>query len=180
MTPLGQGAEQAVSIGPVTIAEVTDTALASLAKRMGPGKVFAGAARRLGIPLPEPGRHQAASPFAAFWIGPDQWMVEAPYATHEDIVAVLRPTFGASAAITEQTDAWARFDVTAADLPALFERLCAFDLRVNGPGSATRTVIGHLGCHVIRRSETAVSALGPRSSAASLLHAIETAARSVF
>jgi sarcosine oxidase, subunit gamma len=180
MTPLGQGAAQAVSVGRVTIAEVTDTALASLAARIGQGAAFQGAARRLGIPLPAPGRHQAASPFAGFWIGPDQWMVEAPFATHEDIVAALRPAFGASAAITEQTDVWARFDVTAPDLPVLFERLCAYDLRANGPGSATRTMIEHLGCYVIRRTGTQVSVIGPRSSAQSLLHAIETAARSVF
>jgi sarcosine oxidase, subunit gamma len=180
MTPLGQGAEQAVSVGPVTIAEVTDTALASVAMRMGQGKAFAAAARSLGIPLPAPGRHEPGSPFATFWLGPEQWMVEAQVATHEDIVAALRPAFGASAAITEQTDAWARLDMTAPDLPKLFERLCAYDLRTNGPGSATRTMIEHLGCYVIPRTGTQVSVIGPRSSAASLLHAIETAARSVF
>ncbi len=180
MTPLGQGAEQAISIGPVTIAEVTDTALASLAIRIGQGKAFAAAARSLGIPLPGPGRHDTGARFAAVWLGPDQWMIEAPFATHEDIAAALRPVFGASAAITEQTDAWARFDVSVPDPPVLFERLCAYDLRANGPGSATRAVIEHLGCYVIRRTETRVSILGPRSSAQSLLHAVETAARSVF
>ena len=73
-----------------------------------------------------------------------------------------------------------RFDITASDLPALFERLCNHDLRRAGVGAATRTVIDHLGCYVIRRSETEVTILGPRSSAHSLHHALTTAAKALL
>ena len=107
-------------------------------------------------------------------------LVKAPFATQEDIAAILRPMFGDSASITEQTDAWVRFDVSGTRLPALFERLCSFDLRSNGAGSATRTVIEHLGCYLIRRADTVLTLYGPRSSAQSLHHALTTAARSVF
>ena len=107
-------------------------------------------------------------------------MIEAPFATHEDIATLLRAPFGDAASITEQTDAWVRFDISAPDLPTLFERLCAFDLRANGPGTATRTVIEHLGCYLIRRSATTLTLLGPRSSADSLHHAVTTAAHSAF
>ncbi|MEZ5753642.1 MAG: sarcosine oxidase subunit gamma [Paracoccaceae bacterium] len=180
ITPLGYDAPHSVTLGPVTITEVVDTALASLATRLGEAKAVADIAETAGIPLPGPGKAAKAATYASFWLSPDMWMVEAPFATHEDIVAILKPHFGETASITEQTDAWARFDVMGADLPAMFERLCNFDLRSHGPGSATRTVIEHLGCYVVIRSDDHLSVIGPRSSAASIFHALETAARSAY
>ena len=97
-----------------------------------------------------------------------------------DIVAILKPAFGNAASITEQTDAWVRFDVSGNDLPSMFERLCAFDLRSHGTGSATRTVIDHLGCYIVIRGEALLSVIGPRSSARSLHHALVVAAQSAF
>lgn len=180
LTPLGHDTPHSVTLGPVTITEVTDTALASLAARQGEAQAVADIAETAGIPLPGPGKAAKAATYGSFWLSPDMWMVEAPFATHEDIVAILKPHFGETASLTEQTDAWARFDVTGDDLPAMFERLCAFDLRAHGPGSATRTVIEHLGCYVVIRASGHLSVIGPRSSAASVFHALETAARSAF
>jgi sarcosine oxidase, subunit gamma len=180
ITPLGKDAPQTFTVGPVTIRENTDNALASLATRSGRGGDVATAAETAGIPLPGPGKTASSATYSALWLGPDQWMIEAPIGTHEDIVAVLRPLFGDAASLTEQTDAWVRFDVTGPDLPSLFERICAFDLRTHAPGSATRTVIEHLGCYVALRASNEVSVLGPRSSAHSLHHALLTAARSVY
>ncbi|WP_054007135.1 sarcosine oxidase subunit gamma [Cypionkella psychrotolerans] len=180
LTPLGHDKPITEIIGAVTIIENVGTALASLASRRGREAEVAGAAQTAGIPLPGPGRSQAAATYSAIWLGPEQWMIEAPFATHEDISAILKPIFGEAASITEQTDAWVRFDLTAADLPALFERLCNYDLGRAGVGAATRTVIDHLGCYVVRRSDVEVSIIGPRSSAHSLHHALTTAAKSAF
>jgi sarcosine oxidase subunit gamma len=107
------------------------------------------------------------------------WLVEAPHETHEDIVAHLKPHLGDAASLTEQTDAWVRLDLTG-PLQPLLERLCNLDLARFPPGSATRTVIEHLGVYAIRRSEDRMTLLGPRSSAASLHHAILAVARSAF
>lgn len=180
LTPLGHAEPETVTIGPVTIAEVVDTALASLASRLGREADVATAARGAAIPLPGPGQSAAAAPYGAFWLGTEQWMVEAPFATHEDIRAALLPIFGTAASITEQTDAWVRFDVSGADLPEMFERLCNFDLRAAPVGAATRTVIEHLGTYVVKRSADRYSVIGPRSSAQSLHHALITAAKSAF
>jgi len=180
LTPLGHAAAETVTVGPVTIVENVAVALASLASRRDREAEVASIAAAAGIVLPGPGQATSGAVYGALWLGPEQWMVEAPFASHEDIVAILKPLFGEAASITEQTDAWVRFDLTAADLPALFERLCGFDLRRNGPGAATRTVIEHLGCYVVRRAETEVSVIGPRSSAHSLHHALITAAKSAF
>ena len=180
ITPLGHAEPETVTIGPVTITEVIDRALASLATRRGHDADVASTAATLGIALPGPGKAAQSALYGSFWLGPDQWMVEAPFKSHEDIVSILKPAFGDAASITEQTDAWVHFDVTGSDLPTLFERLCAFDLRRHGPGSATRSVIEHLGCYVMVRSDKTVSVIGPRSSAHSLHHALVTAAKSAF
>lgn len=179
LTALGNPTAQSDTIGAVTITENPDTALASLASRLGREAEVASLAASAGVPLPGPGRAETAG-YGAFWLGPEQWMIEAPFATHEDITAVLKPIFTDAASITEQTDAWVRFDITASDLPGYFERLCNFDMARATPGAATRTVIDHLGCYIIRRSLTLVSLLGPRSSAHSLHHALVTAARAIL
>lgn len=180
LTALGNATPVSETIGAVTITENTGTALASLASRRGREADVATAAQTAGIPQPGPGRSLSAATYSAIWLGPEQWMIEAPFVSHEDITAILKPIFGEAASITEQTDAWVRFDVTASDLPALFERLCNFDLRRAGAGAATRTVIDHLGCYVIRRADAEVSILGPRSSAHSLHHALTTAAKALL
>ncbi len=98
---------------------------------------------------------------------------------HEDIVAQLKPAFGDAASITEQTDAWVRFDLSAPDLAPLMERLCNVDFPAAPDGFASRTVIEHMGCYLVRRTRGEATLYGARSSARSLLHALEVAAASV-
>lgn len=175
LTPLGQAAPQTDTIGPITITENVLVALASLATRRGRDSDITKAAKTLGITLPAPG-HASEN---ALWIAPDQWLIEAPFTSHEDILAHLKPAFGDAASITEQTDAWVRFDLSGPDLHALFELLCNLDTRAMKPGMGTRSVIEHLGCYVICRA-SGFTVLGPRSSAKSLHHALITAAKSAY
>ena len=178
LTALGHGEPQTVTIGPFAIVERVDVALASLATRRGRQADVTAAAATAGIPLPAPGRH-ASETRAAFWLAPDMWMIEAPFA-HQDIRADLLAIFGDAASITEQTDAWVRFDLSAADLIPLLERLSNFDLGRATDGSATRTVIDHLGCYLIRRGRCDITLYGPRSSAQTLHHALTVAAKSLL
>ena len=179
LTPLGHREAETTTVGPYAIAERADTALASVATRRGREADVAAAAATAGIPLPGPGHHQTKT-LAGFWLAPDMWMIEAPFATHEDIRAHLLGIFGDAASITEQTDAWVRFDLSGAFLPGLMERLSNVDLARAPNGAATRTVIDHLGCYLIKRSLTDLTLYGPRSSAETLHHALVTAARSLL
>lgn len=179
LSALGPSFLASDAVGPVIIAETMDTALASLAARRGCEAEVEARADEAGIPLPGAGQAAAQRDWGAFWVGSQMWFLEAPYATHEDIATHLKAIFGDAASITEQTDAWARFDV-AGPLQPLFERLCNLNLDRFSPGSATRTVIEHLGTYAIRRAPDRMTLLGPRSSAASLHHALWGAARSVF
>ncbi len=176
---LGGALPAAERIGPVAIAESMDAALASIAVRRGREAEVRTRASRAGLSLPGPGEVAVGAPWTAFWVGPEMWFIEAPHATHEDIVGHLKPLFGDAASITEQTGAWVRLEVSG-PLQPLLERLCNLDLWRFGPGSATRTTIEHLGVYAIRRAPDQMTLLGPRSSADSLHHALVTAARSAF
>lgn len=180
ITALGHDTPQVDTIGPWTVTERADMALASLAFRRGRLDDVQAAATTAGVPLPGAGRAEAGAVYGAFWMTPEMWMVEAPFATHEDIRAHLLAAFGDAAAITEQTDAWVRFDLSGEGLVRVLERLSNFDLAQAAEGSATRTVLEHLGCYLIKRHDSLVTLYGPRSSAESLHHALLVAARSVM
>lgn len=179
LTALGHSEPETHAAGPCRIAERFDVALASLAARKGREADLERAAKAAGVPLPGPARWKDGAPYAAFWVAPGMWFVEAPFASHEDIVAHLKPAFGDAASITEQTDAWVRFDISAAELSPLLERLCNVDFPGAPDGFATRTVIEHSGCYLVKRGPGEVVLYGSRSSARSLLHALETAAASL-
>jgi sarcosine oxidase, subunit gamma len=179
LTALGHDAPKLITIGPCRIAERFDVALASLASRRGREKDVAKIAKAAKLPLAAPAELAAGKTYNSFWLSSEQWMIEADFAAHENIESELKFLFGNAASITEQTDAWARFDVSAPILLQLFERLCNVDLGKAADGFASRTVIEHIGCYIIKRSTTEVTVYGPRSSAQSLLHVIETAAHSL-
>jgi sarcosine oxidase, subunit gamma len=180
LTALGDSAPRTIEIGSYRIAERFDVALASLATRRGREKDVAKLAKAAKLPLPEPLHSQTASVYGAFWLSTQQWMVEAPFASHEDIAFDLKAIFGDAASITEQTDAWVRFDFSSRNLQPLFERLCNIDVPNAEVGFASRTVIEHIGCYLIKRSANDVTLYAPRSMAASLLHAVEATAHSVL
>lgn len=175
LTALGAAGPRVVEVGAVHIVERDDVALASLAVRR--GHDLAAAAKAAGVPLPGAGLAAEGVPFGAFWMTPDMWMIEADYGTHGDIVAALKLAFGDAASITEQTDGWVRFDISGPVEPVM-ARLCNVDFARAAVGFAARTVIEHTGCYVVVRA-AGVTVYGPRSSAQSLLHAVEVAARSV-
>lgn len=180
MTALGASDPRSDTIGPVTITESPDWALASVAARLGQESACQSALETLlGTPAPGIAGHARGAALAAFWIGPHIWMVEAPYAAHPDLARHIKSTCTDTASVTDQTGAWVRFDLTGDDLPRLMERLCNLDMDKMQPGQARRSVIEHLGCYVIRHADS-ITIYGPRSSAQSLHHALITAATSVF
>ncbi|MCR9109069.1 sarcosine oxidase subunit gamma [Marivita sp. XM-24bin2] len=180
LTPLGNAEPSMETIGEVTLTEVTDVALASVAARLGREEDTRAALKKvIGADAPETSRH-AGSTLRAFWTGPDQWMVEAPLETHEDLAKMLSNEIGAAASITEQTDAWCRFDLVGRDLFRALELLCAADTADWSGGEVQRCSIEHLGCFVLCRDPSTISILGPRSAAGSLHHALVTACHAAF
>lgn len=172
ITPLGGRAPRVDTHAGVTLSENTATALASFAARLG-SETKALAALETAIATTPPGPGQATfGTLGAFWMGPDQWMVSAPHDTHENLAAQLA---NPAASVTEQNDAWCRFDLSGPGLIAVFELLCPINLRAWSGGEATRTSIDHLGCFVLCERPEQITVFGPRSSAGSLHHALLTA-----
>jgi sarcosine oxidase, subunit gamma len=180
MAALGSHAPAQVTIGPLTISERFDLALASVAARKGRTSDLTKAAKAADVPLPDPARYVGGAPCSAFWVAPEMWFVEAPFASHELIADLLKAALADTASITEQTDAWVTFDLAAPDLAPLLERLCNVDFPAVPAGYATRTVIEHLGCYLVKHGAGKARLYGPRSSARSLMHALEVAAASAW
>ena len=181
LTPLAQARPVIRTVGGITITENPDIALASLAQRRGrEADATTRAEALLGLALPVPGHAVQAGDWGAIWTGPGQWFIEAPFATHEDIAARVKEAVGDAGSVTEQTDAWARFDVTGRNATEMFERLSAIDIHKMQAGQATRSLIEHLGCYVICHEAGArYSVLVMRSAAASLHHVLIQAAEAV-
>lgn len=174
MTALGAAAPRVASFGPLTLAENVDVARASLALRKGAARPTP-----MGLTLPEPGDWVEAGGLAAFWIGPDQWMIEAEGRALENFAAELAVQ-ATGCSVTEQTDGFVNFEITSNTGPApverLLEKLVNIDLGNFAPGRATRTGFEHMAIFVIRRAETRVAVIGMRSAAGGLWHAIAVAA----
>lgn len=182
LTALGRAEPLRETLGPWALVERVDVALASLAPRRGREAEVASLAAKAGIPLPGVAQSAQGEVWSAFWLTPEMWMIEAPFASHEDIRPSLVAVFGDAASVTEQTDAWVRFDLTGAGLERLMSKLCNVDLEAAPEGFATRTVIEHMGCYLVKRapsSKGSVTLYGARSMAGSLHHAIHLAAGTV-
>ena len=90
ITALGGAEPRVDSVGGVTCTEVPEVALASVAARMGKETNAAKAlATLIDAPTPDVGRW-AGTMVTAFWVGPDQWMVEAPFESHEDLATRVK------------------------------------------------------------------------------------------
>lgn len=179
VTALGGATPRVDTFDHITIAENDSRALASVTARMGQEKACHRALKKLLGDVPQAGKAVLRTPEAAFWMGPDQWMIDAPRETHELLADQMKTLLGSTASVTEQTGAWVCFDVTGPAVAEMSERLCAVAIRKMQAGDAQRTVIHHLGCFVIRQqADDHIRIFGPRASAASLHHALLDAAHS--
>ena len=180
LTPLGHAAPRSDVIGAITITENTETALASVAARDGQSaQVQEALTQHFGLSLPAVGQSSTSDPIAAFWMGPDQWMLTAPHSSHELLASELKAKLGSTASVAEQTDGWCQFVVTGEALGDLFERLTNAPVRTMANGEVRRTTLEHLGVFLWCRTDGEIAILGPRSSAGSLHHAVMAAAKSI-
>ena len=97
--------------GPVTLSEEPNFAMATVAARNGGQRATMSAIRRIiGSTAPKPGQF-VGDVVTAFWMGPDQWMLEAPYHSHEMLFQQVIAEVKGKASVTEQSDGWCRFDM---------------------------------------------------------------------
>lgn len=180
LTALGGADPETCTIGSVTCSEVPDVALASVAARLGrEGETHSALGALIGQKAPGVGQFSGQT-LIAFWAGPEQWIVEAPFESHEGLAELVKDGTKDAASVSEQTDAWARFDLKGPDVQSVLELLCNLDCKNLATGGAARTSIHHLACFLLRRSTDLFSIYAPRSSAQSLQHAVVTAMKSAL
>ncbi|MGB3247470.1 MAG: sarcosine oxidase subunit gamma [Sulfitobacter sp.] len=180
ITALGGTSPRVDRHSSVTCTEVPNVALASFAARLGHEKQAAAVLKTaLGSTPPAIGK-MIEDKLTAFWTGPDQWMLEAPYDSHETLAMDIAQQASGVASVTEQSDAWTRFDLTGEGVLAVMELLSALHTTDMATGDALRGSIHHLGCFVLRRDTDHFSLYGPRASAGTLHHAVVTAMKSAL
>lgn len=181
ITALGSNAPQVDTISGLTISECPEWALASVSARSGKEKTLATAFKKaMGFALPKPVQSTHKASITAFWIGSDQYFVEAPIYSYELLAQTLSEALKQNASVTEQTDGWCRFDLEGAGCSDVLERLCNVNTRAMDDGAVTRTSLEHSGCFVMRRNADHFSVYGPRSTAGSIHHGLVTAAKSAL
>jgi len=135
-----------------------------------------------GALLPAQGKVVSFDTGFLFCSAPEQWFV------HLNIEnAFLDIELGAvletRAAVTLQTDAWARVAIIGEDTPQVLERLMALNLSDQAfpMGSAVRTLLGHLNVFIVRgdKAPDIYEIWCARSFANSLAHEICVAAENV-
>tara|TARA_B100000676_G_scaffold147680_1_gene145967 strand:+ start:47 stop:607 length:561 start_codon:yes stop_codon:yes gene_type:complete len=179
ISPLGNRELISKVVGPYTISEVTAYSLASYSLRKGSENDAKKKVEQfIGSSLPDVMGSNFGK-ISSFWIGPSQWLIEAPIEIHEDLASELSKVSMGKASITEQTDAWCRFDLKGSELAKPLSLLCNVDVPSFKGGEVTRCQMDHLGCFLICRDLKNITILGPRSAAESLYHAIIAALKAV-
>jgi len=122
-------------------------------------------AKDIGLPFPAPGRITQSGEVTAIWAG-------------SNLALVLNATPRSdNAAISDQSDAWAVFDLTGPGIDAVMARLCPVDTRVGRfpPGHTARTLLGHMNASVTRLSQDCLRIMVFRSMAQTAVHEITRA-----
>ena len=181
-SPLAGAAIPAESWPGFALSEVPDLALSSLATRRGQEtEVRARAKARFGLEPPPPGRTASGDGVTFLWTGHEQWFVETPESPLGGLEALLREAFGDSAAVTDQSDAWANLRLEGPATRAVLEKLCPLDLHPGTfpPGATARTTMEHLSAIITLHDDRgSFTILTPRSSSAAFLHHLYLAADS--
>ena len=171
------------NFGANRLEEVTDLSIVSIACPQSGRKALESAvAKAWSLRLPAPGRTASAGadgPVLMF-TAPDQYFALLP-AGGDPPLRHVQTALGNAAYCTDQSDNWVALRMSGPLASAALERICPVDTDPSAfpAGSATRTVLEHIGSIVFCEEEGRFLLLAPSSFAGSLLHAAETSIKYV-
>ena len=154
----GQGP---VTYGSVTLSEAPIEAMQSLAPIKGQEKVLAKALKTLGLAMPTPNTCVAKGHHLIVWTGRDQVFLMGP-----------APVTLAGAAITDQSDGWARLRLEGAGVADVLMRLVPMDLRRLAQGWAARAPLNHMQAVLVCAGTGQIDILVFRSMAQTAWHEV--------
>ncbi len=172
-----------LAIADTTIAEVTGWAVVAVSAKSGSEAALEQAlARAYRTTWPEPGTSSLSADGDAMLVGlrRDQILIlrEDTELRCEQAIADF---VGRSGYCTDQSDGWVQLLLAGTLAVAALERIAMIDLHIDRfpVGTIAQTVMDHVDVIVVRREPARFLLLGARSSARSLLHAVETSVRNV-
>ncbi len=168
----------------ISLSEVTDHALVSIAIRLGCDTVLHNTMlAEFGAGLPECGNSTVATNGDIRFLGMQQDQTFALFRFRGNHAArEIAKNLAETAYYTDQSDSWAMLQISGSRARAALERICPLDLHqdVFALGSVARTTMEYLAVIILRTGKDAFLLMSPRSSARSFLHALETSMENVL
>lgn len=160
-----------VSAGGVTLSEAAPAPITSVAPFRGKEKAVAAALKKLGLGWPAPGRSLRSGAAVCLWTGRDQAF----------LIGSAPEGLGGIAALTDQSDGWARMRLEGPGAEAVLARLVPLDLRAAAfpEGAVARSGLNHMMAVLTREGPQAFGIMVFRSMAGSAVHEIAVAMRAV-
>ena len=169
--------------GKVELSEVLGKALVSVATPIGNEKKLAGALQKsFKVKRPEVGFSTVSKNGDATVLGmqSDQLFMLIDFsgigaANH------IAGKLGTAGYYTDQSDSWAIINISGPDARLALERICMIDLHSKAfpIGSVARTIMEHMGTIIHYEDDDSYLVLTARSSAKSLLHALQVSIQNI-
>ena len=162
----------------VSLSEITDFALVSMAIPLGGGTVLQNEMTvKFGANFPECGKSTVSTDGGTRFLGMQKDQTFALFKFQgDDAVSEIAKALGEAAYYTDQSDSWAMLRISGPRVRSTLERICPLDLHqdVFALGAVARTMMEHLAVIILRTDKDAFLLMSPRSSASSFLHTLET------
>lgn len=167
----------------ISVGEVTDRAVISIATPLGGGAALADtASKTYGIAIPAMGNSSISKESNArlLAVQRDQLFLLLEDAG-PDAVGNAQKKLGDCAYLTDQSDSWALLGISGLKAREALARICPLNLhsRAFPEGRVQRTLMAHLGVIILRDGPDSFLLLSPVSSAKSFLHAVETSVNNI-
>lgn len=154
-----------VTCGALTLSEVVGDRMTSVAPFRGQAAKLAAALKKLGLSWPEPNSANARNGASIVWTGRDQAF----------LIGADPESLAGLAALTDQSDGWARIRLEGPGAAEVLARLVPVDLRGFGPGQALRSQLGHMMMVLTAPAPGAFEIMVFRSMATTAVHELHHA-----
>ena len=162
-----------VSIGPLTLSELTQERITAIAPYPGKTDEVSTALEKLGLAFPAPGASRQTAKARILWAGRDLAFL---------IGAAPPAGLGPLAALTDQSDGWAGLALSGPGVEAVLARLVPLDLSLAAfpEGATARTALGHVPILLHCTGVESVALYLFRSMVATAVHELETVMRALL
>lgn len=158
-----------VACGALTLREIVGDRVTSVAPLKGQAAKLATALKKLGLGWPAPNTATTSGTASIVWTGRDQAF----------LIGADPEGLDGLAALTDQSDGWARMRLEGPGAADVLARLVPLDLRGFAPGQAARSQLGHMMAILTAPEKGSFDIMVFRSMAETAVHEIHHAMKAV-